>query len=144
MKEKPKLSARHSVPILLILSFIGECLPSVQVRYAPGPDRIAIEWISHWPFFTHYNPFSILVLLATILAAVHAVLLFRDGGQSRFLYVMTLVWSAAGALFEGIALFGYTVWDASWQWFLSLAIMILLAAAALMSVIFRRSMRFED
>jgi hypothetical protein len=85
-----------------------------------------------------------LALASTILALVHVLLLYRGLGDYPFLYVMTIIWSAAGALSEGAMLLWHTVFTGSRRIFLMIAAIVFLAGAAVLALVFRRSMRFEE
>ena len=137
------MRSRHIVPGLLLLALAAESLPGVRVNYGPGPDIVITRWLSHWNF-GHMNPLAMLALAATLLALIHVLLLFKAQGDYGFLYVMTVLWSLAGAIAEGVLLFRYTLPTPSRRFLLPAAAAIFLAGAAAAAVIFRRSMRFED
>ena len=137
------MKPRHLIPTLLLLALVVESLPGVQVRYAPGPDTVIVRWLSHWNF-SHMNPLAMLALASTILAIICVLLLFKSRGDSTFPYVMTILGSAAGALSEGAMLLWHTVFTGSRRIFLMIAAIVFLAGAAVLALVFRRSMRFEE
>jgi len=125
------------------VAIVAETLPGVQVVYAPRPDEYVIRWLSHWEF-RHLNVYAIAALFSTLMAFLHLVALFIWKGELNYLPGLVAFWGICGAIAEFMLLIRCTVADGTWHILLPVSAMILLLAAACLSIAFRASLKFED